>query len=133
MLNSRPTKLIAVAACVAQVSACASLPDRVGPSHISSSAERYADYDCNQIRQEMARVGVEAGKVAGVQGRLAVQDFVVFGAAVATFWPALILLAGDDKEDELGHLKGQEVALEKVAIEKRCPVAEELARARNAA
>jgi len=133
MLTSRTMKLIAAAACAVQISACAQLPDRVGPRHVSSSAERYADYDCNQIRQEMARVGVEADKVAGVQGRLAVQDFVVFGAAVATFWPALFLLAGDDKEDELGRLKGQQVALEKVAIERRCPVAEELARARNAA
>jgi hypothetical protein len=125
--------LVAVAACAAQISACASLPDRVGPSHISSSAVRYAEYDCDQVRQEMARVDVEARKVAGVQGRLAVQDFVVFGAAVTTFWPALFLLAGDDKEDELGHLKGKQVALEKVAIEKRCPVAEELARSRHAA
>ncbi len=124
---------VAVAACVALTSACATLPDRVGPSHIASSEERYAHYDCGQIRQEMARVDVEARKAAGVQGRLAVQDFVVFGAAVTTFWPALFLLAGDDEEDELSHLKGKQIALERVAIEKRCPVAEELARAREAA
>lgn len=129
----KTVKLVAVAACAAQISACASLPDRVGPSHVASSQERYVDYDCNQIRQEMARVDVEARKVASVQGRLAVQDFVVFGAAVTTFWPALFLLAGDDKEDELSHLKGKQVALERVAIEKRCPVAEELARTRGSA
>lgn len=133
MSTSHSLKVFALAALAAQVSACASLPDRVGPSHVSSSTERYTAYDCDQIRQEMARVGVEANKVAGVQGRLAVQDFVVFGAAVTTFWPALLLLAGDDKEDELGYLKGEQVALERVAIQKRCPVAEELARSRDAA
>jgi len=125
--------VVAAAACAVQMSACATLPDRVGPSHIASSEDRYASYDCAQIRQEMARVEVEANKAAGVQGRLAVQDFVVFGAAVTTFWPALFLLAGDDEEDELSYLKGKQIALERVAIEKRCPVAEELARARHAA
>lgn len=133
MSKSYTTKLFALAACAVQLSACATLPDRVGPSHISSAEEHYTTYDCDQIRQEMARVDVEARKVAGVQGRLAVQDFVVFGAAVTTFWPALFLLAGDDKEDELSHLKGKQVALERVAIDKRCPVAEELARSRHAA
>lgn len=125
--------VVAVALCAAQVSACASLPDRVGPSHITTSQERYAAYDCGQIQQEMARVDVETGKVEGVQGRLAVQDFVVFGAAVAAFWPALFLLAGDDKEDELSYLKGKQVALDRVAIEKRCPVADELFRSGKAA
>ena len=133
MFKSTMLKLVVAAACTTQISACASLPDRVGPSHIASAEEHYTSFDCDQIRQEMARVGVEARKVAGVQGRLAVQDFVVFGAAVTTFWPALFLLAGDDKEDELGYLKGKQVALERVAIDKHCPVAEELARSREAA
>jgi hypothetical protein len=133
LTSNRTFRLLAATAFAVQVAACATIPDRVGPRHVASSAEGYSSFDCNQIRQEMARVGVEAQKVANVQGRLAVQDFVVFGAAVATFWPALILLAGDDKEHELGRLKGQQVALEKVAIEKRCPVAEELARGRSAA
>lgn len=131
MSTSKFAKLAALAACVAQISACASLPESVGPKRVS--ADRYSTYDCTQIRQEMARVDVEARKVAGVQGRLAVQDFIVFGAAVTTFWPALFLLAGDDKEDELGYLKGQQVALEKAAIKGHCPVAEELARAHDAA
>src|SRR6185295_20233081 len=109
MSTSHTLKLLAAAALAIQASACASLPDRVGPSHISSAEEHYTAFDCDQIRQEMARVGVEARKVAGVQSRLAVQDFVVFGAAVTTFWPALFLLAGDDKEDELGYLKGKQV------------------------
>ena len=125
------TKLAALAACAAQISACASLPESVDPKRVS--ADRYSTYDCTQIRQEMARVDAEARKVAGVQGRLAVQDFIVFGAAVTTFWPALFLLAGDDKEDELGYLKGQQIALEKAAIKGHCPIAEELARARDAA
>ncbi len=131
MSTSSFTKLAAFAACAAQISACASLPESVGPKRVS--ADRYSTYDCTQIRQEMARVNVEAHKVAGVQGRLAVQDFIVFGAAVTTFWPALLLLAGDDKEDELGYLKGQQVALEKATIKGHSPVAEDLARARDAA
>jgi hypothetical protein len=129
---SKSMKLAMLAACAAQISACASLPESVGPRHVST--DRYDAYDCEQIRQEMARVDVEARKVAGVQGRLAVQDFVVFSAGAATgFWPALFLLAGDDKEDELGRLKGQQVALEKAAIAGHCPVADELARSRDAA
>ena len=132
-MPSHTLKLVSLAMLAIQASACASLPDRVGPTHITSSQEHYTSFDCDQIRQEMARVGLEAHKAANVQGRLAVQDFVVFGAAVTTFWPALFLLAGDDKEDELSRLKGKQVALEKVAIEKHCPVAEELARSRNAA
>jgi hypothetical protein len=121
----------ATAALAAQLAACASLPESVEARDVSPA--QYAAYDCDQVRQEMARVGVEVDRLYGVQGQRVARDWVVFGAGVATaFWPAVFLLAGDGKEDELAELKGQQVALEKTAIENHCPVAEELAAARAA-
>lgn len=53
------------------------------------------------------------------------------GVGLVLFWPALFFLAGDDRSDELGRLKGEYEALETSAIQKKCDVAPELQLARK--
>jgi len=53
------------------------------------------------------------------------------GVGLVLFWPALFFLIGDDKKEELARLKGEYEALEKIAIQKDCNIADELQEARN--
>lgn len=112
----------------ASVSACATSPALIEPAHVSS--DKYAAFDCDQVRNELLRVSDRSRKLSGGQRLQAVTDPVVFGVGVAVFWPALFLLAAPDHEDEISRLKGEYETLETTAIEKKCPIADELAAAR---
>ena len=110
------------------LTACAASPALIKPAHVSS--DRYAAFDCDQVRNELIRVSDRSRKLSGGQRFQAVTDPVVFGVGVAVFWPALFLLGAPDHEDEISQLKGEYETLESTAIEKKCPIADELAAAR---
>ena len=62
-----------------------------------------------------------AAEVAGIQDEKASGDAVATGVGVVLFWPALFFIKGDGQTAaELGRLKGEFDALEKVSIEKNC-------------
>jgi hypothetical protein len=78
---------------------------------------------CPQIAQEAARISSRAAEVAGVQDSKRSDDQVATGVGVIVFWPALFFLKGDGQTAaELGRLRGEYEALEKIAIEKNCNV-----------
>lgn len=106
------------------VMGCASDPDEIGSTYVSPN--QYASYDCNQLENELKRVGGRVAEVTGQQEEEATGDAVATGVGLVLFWPALFFLAGDDKEEELKRLKGQHQALEKAAIKKECTIAEKL-------
>lgn len=57
----------------------------------------------------------------GVQDEKASSDAVATGVALVIFWPAAFFIKGDGATAaELGRLKGEFEALERVSIEKRC-------------
>lgn len=111
------------------VSGCASPPDKISATYVSPL--QYSDYSCNQIKHELLRVNRRIVEVSGAQQKEADKDAVAMGVGMVVFWPALFFLAGDDKKDELGRLKGEYEALEQAAIQKDCMVAEELREARR--
>ncbi len=91
----------------------------------------YDHLNCNQIRQEMQRVSRHVHEVTGQQQGEATGDAVALGVGLVLFWPALFFMIGDDKEEELGRLKGEYDALEQAAITKECNVAAEVEAARK--
>lgn len=114
--------LAAVAMSGALVSGCAATSDRIGASYVSPMV--YADYDCGQIQREMERVASRVRQTAGDQNRQAQNEQIATGIGLVLFWPALFLLAGPDRKDELANLKGHYDALAQVEIEKKCGIIE---------
>lgn len=111
------------------LASCASSADNISAQYVSPA--QYQSYNCNQIRQEMQTVSRRVNEIAGVQDSQATKDSVALGVGLVLFWPALFFMIGKDKEEELGRLKGEYEALEKVAIQKECNVAAEIEEARR--
>lgn len=106
---------LVMAACVA---GCASMPEQIGASYVSPLA--YASYDCGQISAERERIATRVSQVTGAQARQAQNEQIATGIGLVLFWPALFLLVGPDRKEELSNLKGRYEALEQAAVEKRC-------------
>ena len=118
-------KKIIVALCALSLTACASNPDKIGAAYVSPL--QYANYNCDQVREEFVRISSRVNEVAGAQRREATNDAIAMGVGLVVFWPALFFLAGgNDRKDELSRLKGEYESLERTAIEKQCSVAQEL-------
>lgn len=100
------------------VSACSTTPENVQANYVSPL--EYHAYDCDQIAQEMRRVGRRVREVAGHQQDEATNDAIAMGVGLVVFFPALFFLPGGDKEEELARLKGESEALEQAAIGKNC-------------
>ena len=124
-------KIVAVTTALCLAS-CATAPEKIGATYVSSL--QYSGYDCDQLRMEMVHISSKVAEVSGAQKRQANNDAVAMGVGLVLFWPALFFLAGgNDRKAELGNLKGQYDALTEVAIQKKCPVADELKAAQDAA
>lgn len=113
-------KLSRVGACAMALclAGCAAMPEQIGASYVSPLA--YADYDCAQITAERERIATRVNQVAGAQAKQAQNEQIATGIGLVLFWPALFLLAGPDRKEELANLKGRYEALEQAGIEKRC-------------
>lgn len=107
------------------MAACASSPDNISSSYVSPLV--YADYDCDQTREEMIRLQTRVAEVTGQQRKASRNDKIATGVGLVIFWPALFFLMSDsDKKDELARLKGEYEALQKAGISKKCFTSEEL-------
>ena len=113
-----------VVLCAALISGCATAPDKVAATYVSPA--QYGAYDCDQLRAELFRVSDHVRETAGVQQRARTRDDVAMGVGLVVFWPALFFLMGGDKKEELATLKGQYEALDEVAVQKKCAVADEI-------
>ena len=97
---------------------CASSPGNISGSYVSPL--QYQSYSCEQISQEMRRVGRKVQEVSGGQSSKATGDAVAMTVGLVIFWPALFFLASGDRGEELARLKGEAEALEQAAIQKNC-------------
>ena len=83
----------------------------------------YQDYTCKQLGEEATRISGRAAEAAGVQNQHATNDKVAMGVGVVVFWPALLMMKGNDENAvELARLKGQMDAIEQTAIRKNCGI-----------
>lgn len=97
---------------------CASKSKDIQATYVSPL--QYQHYNCDQLGQEMNRVGRKASEVGGSQDSAANKDAAAMAVGMVLFWPALFFLIGGDKKEELARLKGEHEALESIAIEKQC-------------
>lgn len=111
----------------AQSFGCATRSDNISGTYVSPI--RYQNYNCDQINEEMDRLGHKVAEIAGAQDATATKDAVAMTVGVIVFWPALFFLAGGDKKEELARLKGEYDALESAAIQNQCAQAIETAKA----
>ncbi len=80
----------------------------------------------SSIRHQAAegqRVSAAASRVAGRQDEKRDNDQVLTGVGVVVFWPVLFALVGDGPTAvELGRLKGEMEAIEKISVRKNCGI-----------
>ena len=116
---------VATATAWAFLYGCATRPENVSAAYVSPL--QYHAYDCDQVQGELVRVNRHVMEVTGQQQGAADKDAVALGVGLVLFWPALFVMAGGDKSDELARLKGEYDALEQVAVLKKCDVGTQLA------
>lgn len=124
-------KALGIIACSILLAGCASKADTIQPTYVSPL--QYGDYSCKQIRAELGRVSRKVNEISGVQDDTASNDAVAMGVGLVLFWPSLFFIAGSDQKVQLGQLKGEYEALEQVAVQKDCNIANEVAAARKMA
>ncbi|MFU8865033.1 MAG: hypothetical protein ACNA7O_14050 [Rhodobacterales bacterium] len=100
---------------------CAQKSEDIQGTYVSPMA--YQSYNCQQIEQEARRVSARTSHIIGVQDQKASNDAVATGVALVLFWPAAFFIGGNkENAAELGRLKGEMEALEKISIEKKCNI-----------
>jgi hypothetical protein len=124
-------KLISIALIGAMLSACATAPSKIQANYVSPL--QYSNLDCDQLRAELYRVAGQVRVVTGEQARKANSDAWALGIGLVVFWPALFFMMTPDQREELAELKGEYEALDYAAIERKCPVADEVRSARSQA
>jgi hypothetical protein len=107
--------------CVVSCVGCASSSNDIQPQYVSPI--QYQHLSCSQIGAEAQRISRRVAEVSGVQDEKANGDAVATGVALVLFWPAAFFIKGDGATAaELGRLKGEFEALEKVSIQKGCGI-----------
>jgi hypothetical protein len=105
--------------CAIFCAGCASSSSDIRPQYVSHL--QYQHLSCKQIAAEAERLSRRVAEVSGVQDEKASSDAVATGVALVIFWPAAFFIKGDGAAAaELGRLKGEFEALERVSIDKGC-------------
>jgi len=100
------------------VNACAAYPGSVAPAYVSPN--QYANYSCEQLVDERARVTAEVNRVSDVQRSNANGD-TAFVVGSLFLWPvAFGLAATHDHAPELAQDKGMQQAVQSEIVAKRC-------------
>lgn len=103
------------------ISACASKSADIEPTYASTA--KYESMNCQQLAVEGQSVSAAASRAAGKQDEKRGDDQVLTGVGVVVFWPVLFALEGDGPTAvELGRLKGEMEAIEKVSVRKSCGI-----------
>ena len=98
---------------------CATAGKDVAATYVSPI--QYSNYDCDQLRQELARINGRVGQLTGRLDEAANNDKALVGVGVILFWPALFALGGTKQQEaELSRLKGEYDALQIASTNKKC-------------
>jgi hypothetical protein len=104
---------------LAILSGCATAGRDVAATYVSPV--QYANYDCDQLRQELLRISGRVNQLTGRLDEAAQNDKVITGVGLIIFWPALFALGGTkQQESELSRLKGEYDALQIASTNKKC-------------
>jgi len=119
-MNPHVTRTVAAMAIAAMLlPACATRPENVVASHVSSS--RYSERTCKSLTRELDEVQDALRAQSGKLNDKATQDAVVTGVGVILFWPVLFALGNNaGLEGDVARLKGEEQAIRKQMREQDC-------------
>ena len=107
-------RLILIAAAGLATGACAKSPDSIAPSYISEVS--YQGYTCGQLADESLRLNSALATASVQQEKARTNDTVgvlLIGLPVSS-------LSGDNIAPEIGRLKGEQEAVRKASMIKRC-------------
>jgi hypothetical protein len=107
-------KIVSAAALAATLAACAATPESIAPSYVSEMT--YQNWDCDQISAEMLRLNAAYATAADQQHKARGNDTVgviLLGLPVSS-------LSGQNVAAQVANIKGQQEALHRTAISKRC-------------
>lgn len=111
-------KFVCCATIAAFLGGCATAGKDVAATYVSPI--QYSNYDCDQLRQELARINGRVGQITGRLDEAASNDKTLMGVGIL-FWPALFALGGTrQQEAELSRLKGEYEALQTASTIKKC-------------
>lgn len=118
-MNKTLTKLVCYAAITAFVSGCATAGKDVAATYVSPM--QFSNYDCDQLRQELARLNGRVGQLTGRLDEAASNDKAILVGGGLLFWPALFALGGTKQQEaELSRIKGEYEALQTASTTKKC-------------
>ena len=115
-------KLLLLGFAVSAISACASNPNDIDATYVSSL--KYKDYDCDQLAMEMDYVQNRTTKLYHALDSERTKDNWQMGVGLILFWPTLFFLEGGDgpQAAEYSQLKGEYEALRKNVTQKKCGI-----------
>ena len=102
------------------LSSCASNPDNIDAAYVSPL--KYANYNCNQLSQEMDYIGRRTNTLYRSLKQKRTGDAWQMGVGLVLFWPTLFALEGGDGPEatEYAQIKGEYEAVRSVSVEKSC-------------
>ena len=114
--------IVAAATACLLLSGCATKPEDIAPSYVSSTT--YSNMSCKQLQAEAENVSAAAQQATGAQAKKAGSDAAMMGVGLIVFWPALFFLKGDggNTATEVAQLKGQMTAIDAVNKQKNCGI-----------
>ena len=118
-MNKRLTKLACYATITTILTGCATSGKDVAATYVSPI--QFSNYDCDQLRQELARINGRVGQLTGRLDEAASNDKAILVGGGLLFWPALFALGGTKQQEaELSRLKGEYDALQQASTGKKC-------------
>jgi len=101
------------------LSACAQKSEDISAAYVSPL--NFQSHSCAQLSQEAQRISQRATSAMAKQDAQASADAATTAVSLILFWPAALLIAGDDENaQEVSRLKGEMEAIERVNISKNC-------------
>lgn len=117
----RRLRFASACAGVLVLAGCVRSPESITAHYVSHV--QYQSLECEQIAEEQARVAAKLAEVSALQQENANADVALVAVGMLVFWPALLAMpATTDRKEEIGRLKGEYEALERLAIRKGCPL-----------
>jgi hypothetical protein len=118
-VNKRLSKLLCYATITTFLAGCTTAGKDVAATYVSPI--QYSNYDCDQLRQELARINGRVGQLTGRLDEAASNDKAILVGGGLLFWPALFALGGTKQQEaELSRLKGEYDALQQASAGKKC-------------
>jgi len=118
-VNKTLSKLVCYATITTFLAGCATAGKDVAATYVSPI--QYSSYDCDQLRQELARINGRVGQLTGRLDEAASNDKAIATASILFFPLALFAVGGTKQQEaELSRLKGEYDALQQASTSKKC-------------